>query len=302
MRLYRYLLISNELIENTNGLGLIKPTNYNYRGVGYSELISVNNPVFYLQVDAYKEKLWFMGYEYNNITLFDKDKYRYTALVLIDEDDIERIRDVQSKTTGGSWSTDNDNKVDNKTDESRTFSGIDDELLDELVEHLYVENSEDENTDLEIKQGVGMLKNLNNKSKLRTGGNLSIYLSKRYIRLDDVITGKDINKSWIKSYHIGHIFDYRRKALVLTETDDELKEQKEFEKKSGIVRGKYITTNLNDASRSIQGDDLGNKLKINSVSAVLVIDREQELIDLYNNLTSNIYWNTITSKSNSSEK
>jgi len=295
MRLYKYLLISNDLIGNTKGLGLTKPADYNYDDVGYSELVSVNNPIFYLQPSDYHPKLWFMGFKYPNFNDIDPDKDKYTAVVVMDEDDIRNTRELALNTYNSSWNANNDNKSSAyvKDDEGKKHIKYEknENISDELIEFIIDEFDED------LEKSVGIYNNLNYGIRLKTGGNLGLYTEGKNIKLADEITGN--NKEWINPYHIGHIFDYRKRFLVVFDTPEEEQEQLNYEKASGIiVRGRKMEYGIKGASKHIVQDIYNNtNTKTNTMGGVFVIDTPEMLEQLYNHLTDDSYYNTLTSQS-----
>lgn len=289
MVLYTFLLISRQIVD-----GVI----YGNQGKNNRLEIKVHKPanmaneVYGLKLKDSDEILWLMEYEYTNFGKLDDDGENYFGAVVLDEDIIVKLdKDFPQKHHRKSkWGITNDTKtyVKNPRD---TKDNVDEKLLVDFVD-LAVDGIGSE----EIKDKAFMLKNLNHKEKIRIGGNLYLYYDKNidarnrydvnpYHRLSRIIMGE-----YTEPYHKGHIFDYRKQALEAFDSDEQIESRRKEEAKAGIVRGKLITHSLNDATRQIEGKtEFQKKIDPKSVSGVLVIDSELELIALFEHLISKEY-------------
>ena len=288
MRLYKYLLISKEIIE-----GYVKSED-----ITIKEYVNdkVNNKIYCLEYRCNNDKLWVMAYDYENFGHLDGDINNYAGIVVIDPETVNKIMlnfsEFNSKRKS-KWGTNNDSKQYDKQLESIN-ENIDEEIIGQFVDII---SDEDEILNVEqIKYSALMIKALNKKEKLKIGGNLSIYYKKngekqaRYNRLVDVV----MNQDYGDFMHKGHIFDYRKDTLMELNTKNDKQNRINFERSVGIIRGQLVTSSLGDASSDIVDLPISmKKSDINNTSGVLVINTIHKLIELHQHLTSDVYWNTI---------
>lgn len=287
MRLYKYLLISNNIIEGYVKSEDITITKY--------VIDKIYNKIYCLEHRSNNNKLWVMTYDYENFGHIDEDINNYTGVVVIDPETVGKIKLNFNKFNSrriSKWGTNNDVKQYDK--QLNTNENIDEEMIGQFVDIISDEDvllSEEE-----IKHSALMIKALNKKEKLKIGGNLSIYYKKddekqaRYHRLVDVVMSSDFGNF----SHKGHIFDYRKGTLIVLDAKDDKQNRIKYEENVGIIRGQLVTSSLGDASSDIIDVPISmKKSDIKNTSGVLIINTIHKLIELHNHLTSDVYWNTI---------
>lgn len=250
---------------------LEEPFDYNYEFVEDNELHRINNPIYRLKSFFNSEEIWFMGFNYPNFSDMDIDKDKYTAVVVLDEEGVKAARNLALKTDGSSW------KITSKSGYVKDESIVD-QLFEEDALGLVAKAKIYENWDEEIR--------------IHPSGNLSLYYKDKnedkgkYIKLGDLLTGNTGTSK--KSVNKGHMFDYRKIALDLY-TDADKKARKRLEQTRGIVRGQTFEYGLMEVSTSVK--DIINNTNNNpkSMNAVIVIETQSDLKELYEHLTSDIY-------------
>jgi hypothetical protein len=279
-----FTIDKSEDVENymvNKKIKLEEPFDYNYEFVGKGsqmELRKANNPIYRLKSFFNNEEIWFMGFKYPNFSDTDTDTDKYTAVVVLDEEDIKAARNLALKTGGSSWSV--TSKSGYVKDES-------------IVEQLFEEDA------LGLEAKAAIYEQWDEQIRIFSSGNLSLYYKghnngsvKNYIKLGDLLSSNMGAGSALESYNKGHTFDYRKTTLDLyTKTD--IKTRESLEKIRGIIRGQKYEYGLMEASTNVK--DILNNTNNNpkSLNAVIVIDTPSELKELYDHLTSDIYKQTV---------
>ncbi|NFN18228.1 hypothetical protein FDB52_12040 [Clostridium botulinum] len=268
MRLFKFLVISNDLIEKVIKSREILKELYFKKGLKSAEFLTFNK----------NRKIGLMRVDYPN------ECYGFTqknsAYVIVDTDKYEKILKATYDVDGiggRDWSF--------RYDTVGTRHTMDDIYSFENEEFSFIK-----------------------KDKIiepRTGGIVYICVSynkkihlplQHWIKEDNIVLTKPIKEYDMSYYHVGHTFDYRSEFIEYANKYQQKDIRKRKEPNAGIYRGKRVLGGQFNFSEELDctcSYEQGTKEKCNECEGVLYIYEEEALIELYNQLISDEYKNLI---------
>ncbi len=258
MKLYKFLLISDELINN--------PSLFD-SGVKDLRENKVLDPDYINRFYTYheNEELVFMGFKYPNLGEYE------TAYILIDRDMVNKII-YDIKKNNYHWNSSNDTEGSKQPDIEAT-----ERLLKAL--RKFEVYGEDEKLPADMIQ----------RHKIRTGG----YVTSGHHKIHEYVLGVSDSAKLKYAHHKGHTFDNRKKFLDLVSISDHnnIHDQWEFQndirRTKAVMIGDFYSTGLQctcgEPDSNIKKHDCKN------CGAILLINQEQKLTEFIAQLDSNEY-------------
>lgn len=254
MKLYKYLLIANELINNTS---LFQQILFDQLE-GYPIYHYVNK--FYQFLPLPDECL--MSFAYKNYSTFE------TAYTIIDESDVDKIvRDIHNNKHH--WNSSNDTEGQRQVDKIGATK-----LLDCLAQEGI------------STHGQALI---NQKHKIRTGG----YVTSSKLMLHEYLLQMPGSTALRYVHHKGHTFDNRKLYLSIVPVKEHDRIHKDWEPNHNIFRpkkvkiGDFCTPDLLCDCKAT--DSIITPKNCRNCCAVLALETEQQLKNFVAQITSNEY-------------
>lgn len=311
MRLFKFLVISNELIEESV---LIHEHIYTRD----NRIINLKNKMFVFN----KSEIGLMRIDYPNENT--KFKNSNSAYVVIDTNNyLEIIKLISSQQEGnknfkGCKIHSSNQCVKFECKQKKLCIELENNNINNVRGRTWGFSNDTVGTRHEIRDiydnNEGDEIALTRKIEPRTGGIVSSALqwehncrpkvsSEKYktifVPLQHWIKCNSIPNDEIKNkdfsfYHIGHIFDYRREFIGLATKEEQKQIRSKKEPKLNIYRGKRVLGGQEYYSKDLECTCNSNKHMCRECEGVLYIDTKEKLAELYNQLTSNEYKSLIT--------